>query len=81
MVFFNYGVDSNGQENFQVSSRLWLYFAVTVPLTLLVSGIYQYWRRQREGQVETRRKESEKDLELGHTRSTEDAFNSRRLNG
>lgn len=66
MVFFNYGVDSNGQEAFQVSSRLWLYFAVTVPLTLLVSGIYQYWRRQREGRVESRHKESGIDLEIGN---------------
>jgi len=67
MVFFNYGVDNNGQEIFQVSSRLWLYFAVTVPLTVLISGIYQYWRRQREGRVESRHKETEMDLEIWKT--------------
>ena len=66
MVFFNYGVDGNGQETFQVSSRLWLFFVVTIPLTLLVSGVYQYWRRQREGRVESRHKEGEMDLELGN---------------
>lgn len=65
MVFFNYGVDSNGNEYFQASSRLWLYFVITVPLTVLVSGVYQYWRRRREGRVEMRNKESGIDLETG----------------
>jgi uncharacterized membrane protein YciS (DUF1049 family) len=66
MVFFNYGVDNNGQEYFQVSTRLWMYFAVTVPLTLLVSGVYQFWRRQREGKFEERRKVTEIDVEMGN---------------
>jgi hypothetical protein len=48
MVFFNSGVDSDGKEYFKVSSRLWIFFAVAVPLTFLVSGVYQYWRRERE---------------------------------
>jgi hypothetical protein len=55
MVFFNSGVDNDGKEYFKVSSRLWIFFAVAVPLTVLVSGVYQYWRRERERRMELHR--------------------------
>jgi uncharacterized membrane protein YciS (DUF1049 family) len=48
MVFFNYGFDNNGQEVFQVSSLLWMFFAVTIPVTIIVFGIYLFWRHKRE---------------------------------
>jgi hypothetical protein len=51
MAFFNSGVDNDGKEYFKASSRLWIFFAVAVPLTVLVSGVYQYWRRERERRV------------------------------
>jgi uncharacterized membrane protein YciS (DUF1049 family) len=70
MVFFNYGVDNDGKENFQVSSRLWIFFAVAVPLTILVSGVYQYWRRVRKRRMDSRRERAEMDdIEMGISRS------------
>lgn len=48
MVFFNF---SNGGSSFDVSPWVWLYPAVTVPLTGLVFGWYQYWSRRREMKV------------------------------
>jgi membrane-anchored protein YejM (alkaline phosphatase superfamily) len=59
MVFFNSSVDNDGKESFKVSSRLWIFFAVAVPLTVLVSVVYQYWRRERERRMELRRKKDD----------------------
>ncbi|KAH0541631.1 hypothetical protein FGG08_003921 [Glutinoglossum americanum] len=48
MVFFNYSLDSTtGHEIFTVSRNLWLFFAVTVPLTLAIFGVWDIWRRWR----------------------------------
>jgi hypothetical protein len=59
MVFFNSSVDNDGKESFKVSSRLWIFFAVAVPLTVLVSVVYQYWRRERERRMELHRKKDD----------------------
>jgi hypothetical protein len=64
MAFFNAGVDNDGKESFKVSSRLWIFFAVAAPLTVLVSGVYQYWRRERERRMELRRTQND-DIETG----------------
>jgi hypothetical protein len=59
MVFFNSSVDNDGKESFKVSSRLWIFFAVAVPLTVLVSVVYQYWRTERERRMELSRKKDD----------------------
>jgi cytoskeletal protein RodZ len=64
MTFFTYSVDNDGKEKWTVSSRLWIFFAVAVPLTVLVSGVYQYWRRERERRTELRRTQND-DIETG----------------
>lgn len=63
MVFFNTGVDGNGNEFFEVSSCLWYYPATAIPCTLLVLAIYQIWRRSREGRMVKRRNNSLSDPE------------------
>jgi hypothetical protein len=32
----------------QVSNKLWQFFAITIPATILVLAAYQIWRRTRE---------------------------------
>jgi hypothetical protein len=58
MVFFNYGVDGNGNEYFEVSSRWWLFPTVTIPLTLFVMAVYHIWRRKRDGRMVSRRRQN-----------------------
>jgi hypothetical protein len=48
MVFFNLTVDEHNNEVFTVSGRLWIYFAVTVPLTAVVLAVYFGWRKWRK---------------------------------
>jgi hypothetical protein len=55
MDFFYSVVDNDGKEHFKVSSRLWIFFALAIPLTVLVFSVYQYWRRKREQRMELRR--------------------------
>jgi uncharacterized membrane protein len=57
MTFFTFGDSSSSH----VSQWLWLYFAVTIPLTAMVFGFYLYWRRRRESK---RGQGSSVDLEL-----------------
>ncbi|KAI9777056.1 MAG: hypothetical protein M1839_009107 [Geoglossum umbratile] len=51
MSFFSYTPASNGttmtKESFSLSNKWWLYFAVTIPLTLAVFGVWDAWRRRR----------------------------------
>ncbi|KAE9362888.1 hypothetical protein N431DRAFT_499227 [Stipitochalara longipes BDJ] len=35
----------------QVSNKLWQFFAITIPATILVLVVYQVWRRTREGKL------------------------------
>jgi len=51
MVFFNF---SGTGSAFDVSPWVWLYFAVTIPLTCLVFAWYRYWSRRRERKVPSR---------------------------
>ncbi|KAI1365175.1 hypothetical protein F5Y08DRAFT_187796 [Xylaria arbuscula] len=44
MTFFNFNVP----ENTEVSQELWIYFAVTIPLTLLIVGMWWFLDRRRE---------------------------------
>jgi hypothetical protein len=58
MVFFSTGVDNNGNEFFRVSPRVWYFPAVAIPCTFVVIVVYQIWRRNREGRMVKRRKNS-----------------------
>src|SRR5277367_3842787 len=70
MVFFNYDVDGNGNETFQVSSHWWYFPATAIPCTLLVMVVYQLWRRNREGRMIKRRENALTDVEnVGELRS------------
>ncbi|KAI1122952.1 hypothetical protein F5Y10DRAFT_252924 [Nemania abortiva] len=44
MTFFNFKVP----ENREVSQELWIYFVITIPLTLAIVGTWWIWDRRRE---------------------------------
>jgi hypothetical protein len=56
MTFFNF--QNDGPE---VSSRFWMYWAVTVPVTIVIVGIWYVWEKRRDARYD---KEDE-DLERG----------------
>jgi len=82
MVFFNWGTNSDGESAFTVSGWIWLYFAVTIPVTLLVFAIYLFWRRKREVKMASKlsriseysmdEDDSDVDLELGNIAPSQD---------
>jgi hypothetical protein len=45
----------------QADGKLWQFFAVTVPATILVLAVYEFWRKAREARL----KFSDEDLEQG----------------
>jgi hypothetical protein len=47
MVFFNAKPNGNGSESLLVGSQLWLFPAITIPLTILVFAIWVFWQRYR----------------------------------
>lgn len=51
MAFFNAGTDENGKATLEVSPLVWYFPAVTVPLTILVFGVWEFWRRKRQAKV------------------------------
>ncbi|KAK3174740.1 hypothetical protein OEA41_001986 [Lepraria neglecta] len=48
MVFFNTATDINGKANLIVSPQWWYFPTITIPLTIIVFILWQWWRRQRE---------------------------------
>ncbi len=56
MTFFNF--QNEGPE---VSSQFWIYWAVTVPVTIVIVGIWYIWEKRRDARYD---KEDE-DLERG----------------
>ncbi|KAL8805347.1 MAG: hypothetical protein Q9182_002021 [Xanthomendoza sp. 2 TL-2023] len=48
MVFFNTGRDEHGKATMEVSPLIWYYPVITIPLTILVFGVWEIWRRQRQ---------------------------------
>lgn len=44
MAFFSFGDDGS---SLTVSPWIWIYFAITVPVTAVVICLYLYWRRKR----------------------------------
>jgi hypothetical protein len=56
MTFFNF--QNEGPE---VSSQFWIYWAVTVPVTIVIVGIWYVWEKRRDARYD---KEDE-DLERG----------------
>jgi len=56
MTFFNFQ-----NEGSEVSSQFWIYWAVTVPVTIMIVGIWYVWEKRRDAKYD---KEDE-DLERG----------------
>jgi hypothetical protein len=72
MAFFNYGVDNNGREYFQVSKLVWVFPAIAIPVTILIFAIYlfyHYWQRGRRRRISLARLQSQEspdaDIEMG----------------
>ncbi|KAL8848050.1 MAG: hypothetical protein Q9221_006910 [Calogaya cf. arnoldii] len=51
MAFFNAGTDENGKATLEVSPLVWYFPAITVPLTVLVLGVWEIWRRKRQAKL------------------------------
>jgi len=72
MAFFNYGVDNNGREYFQVSKLVWVFPAIAIPVTILIFAMYlfyHYWQRRRRRRISLERLQSQEspdaDIEMG----------------
>lgn len=48
MVFFNTSIDGNGRASLNVAPQWWYFPAITIPLTIVVFAVWQWWRRKRE---------------------------------
>ncbi|KAL2040003.1 hypothetical protein N7G274_007406 [Stereocaulon virgatum] len=48
MVFFNTATDDNGKPKLTVSPQWWYFPTITIPLTIIVFAVWQWWRRRRE---------------------------------
>lgn len=57
MTFFNF--QDPGQD--QVSDSFWIYWAVTIPVTILIVGVWWVWERRREAKYD----KEDLDLEQG----------------
>lgn len=60
MSMFNWQASANDPV---LSSRFWVYWAVTVPLTLLVLAVWLFWLRQHKTREETSGLRSKKSEE------------------
>lgn len=58
MTFFNFQNDDGTSP--AVTSTLWIYFAITVPLTMLVLGVWFWWDKRREKKFTDEEKAIEK---------------------
>lgn len=47
MAFFNNGTDASGRATLTVLPQWWIFPAVTIPLTLLVFGLWRLWQQKR----------------------------------
>jgi hypothetical protein len=63
MTFFSYS--SAGAQGFSVSRWFWLYFAISIPLTLIVFFAWQLWLRR----ASREHKNMLGDIELGPVES------------
>lgn len=48
MAFFNAGLDEHGKAKLEVSPLVWYFPAISIPLTILVFGVWEVWRRKRQ---------------------------------
>ena len=48
MVFFNTSTDENGKASLTVTPEWWYFPTITIPLTIIVFAVWQWWRRKRE---------------------------------
>ncbi|KAJ9161560.1 Magnesium transport protein CorA [Coniochaeta hoffmannii] len=66
MTFFNFQKDGGGNGNNNndgpvVAPTLWIYFAITIPLTLIIVISWRVWDKRREKKYEA----EDEDLEVG----------------
>lgn len=47
MAFFNNGTDTSGQPTLTVLPQWWIFPVTTIPLTLLVFGLWRIWQQKR----------------------------------
>ena len=47
MAFFNNGTDTSGQPTLTVLPQWWIFPVATIPLTLLVFGLWRIWQQKR----------------------------------
>ena len=47
MAFFNNGTDTSGQPTLTVLPQWWIFPVITIPLTLLVFGLWRIWQQKR----------------------------------
>ena len=48
MVFFNTSTDGNGRVSLTVAPQWWYFPTITIPLTIIVFAVWQWWRRKRQ---------------------------------
>ena len=60
-------MDSLLAENTEVSEELWIYFAVTIPLTLLIVGMWWYIDRLHEKRYAREDEDIEKGIQTMET--------------
>ena len=58
MTFFNFQAEGEDPE---VSSRFWIYWVVTVPVTVAIVAIWYVWEKKRDARYDR----EDKDLEKG----------------
>ncbi|KAI0096335.1 hypothetical protein GGR51DRAFT_32538 [Nemania sp. FL0031] len=66
MTFFNFKVP----DNREVSQELWIYFVITIPLTLAIVGTWWIWDRRREKEYAV----EDSDIEQGIERMENEIF-------
>lgn len=64
MTFFNFQDDNNNGNNNsgpEVSGRFWIYWVVTIPVTMLIVAIWYVWEKKRDARYD----KEDRDLEKG----------------
>lgn len=74
MSFFNYTTDASGAPKLSVQPEIWWYPVVTVPLTLLIIGLWRLWQQRRMAQKAFT--ESSESVRFLRTRSHGDRLRS-----
>ena len=52
MEFFNFELGEDNSEEFVISKHFWIYWAITVPLSLFTLGLWFVWDRRASAKKE-----------------------------